>query len=153
MQGFETAGSSLLYSREFYEVAKEHLKPNGILQAWFPMGDAVTFQAVLRSLLQSFPHVRCFQGVGRTGTHLLASMEPIERRKGAELVSDLPPKAKEDLCQWSSLTPAESLDQVLAEEFSAEKLLDTKSNVLITDDQPYNEYFLLRRLGLLDPWR
>ena len=27
-----TAGSSLLYSRDFYEVAKEHLRPGGILQ-------------------------------------------------------------------------------------------------------------------------
>src|SRR5205814_8973338 len=30
------AGSSLLYSTEFYELAKAHLKPNGIHQAWNP---------------------------------------------------------------------------------------------------------------------
>ena len=32
----EAAGSSLLYSREFYDVIKTHLKPNGILAQWFP---------------------------------------------------------------------------------------------------------------------
>ncbi len=32
----ETAGSSLLFSAEFYALAKQHLNPHGILQAWFP---------------------------------------------------------------------------------------------------------------------
>jgi spermidine synthase len=33
----EAAGSSLLYSKEFYEVAKRHLRPDGILQQWVPL--------------------------------------------------------------------------------------------------------------------
>ena len=32
----EAAGSSLLYSTEFYEVIRKHLRPNGILQIWVP---------------------------------------------------------------------------------------------------------------------
>jgi spermidine synthase len=32
----EAAGSSLLYSKNFYQVVNEHLKPGGILQIWFP---------------------------------------------------------------------------------------------------------------------
>src|SRR5262249_38713079 len=54
------AGSSLLYSEEFYRLAKEHLNPRGILQAWFPGADDITVQAVLRSIAESFPHVRRF---------------------------------------------------------------------------------------------
>ena len=57
----EAAGSSLLYSREFYELAKEHLQPGGILQIWFPGGTQATVQAVVRSLDESFPYVRCFR--------------------------------------------------------------------------------------------
>ena len=35
------AGSSLLYSRDFYELAKQRLRPGGILQQWLPPeGDA-----------------------------------------------------------------------------------------------------------------
>jgi len=32
------AGSSLLYSVEFYDLAKRHLRNGGILQQWLPMG-------------------------------------------------------------------------------------------------------------------
>ena len=35
----QAAASSLLYSKEFYAVAREHLRPGGILQQWYP-GDA-----------------------------------------------------------------------------------------------------------------
>jgi spermidine synthase len=56
----EAAGSSLLYSEEFYALAKAHLKPNGILATWFPGGDPATAQAILRSLVNSFSSVRCF---------------------------------------------------------------------------------------------
>ena len=62
----EAAGSSLLYSEEFYELVKQHLKPNGIIQVWFPGGDAMTGQAILRSLQNSFAYVCCFLGVGDT---------------------------------------------------------------------------------------
>src|SRR5580658_1786405 len=38
----QTAGSSLLYSREFYAVAKQRLVPGGILEQWLPEADAPT---------------------------------------------------------------------------------------------------------------
>ena len=73
----EAAGSSLLYSEEFYRAAKQHLNPNGILQAWFPGGEARTGQAVLRSLRDSFPYLRCFRSPGGAGVLILASLDPI----------------------------------------------------------------------------
>ena len=151
----EAAGSSLLYSAEFYNAAKRRLKPKGILQAWCPAeADAATFQAAFRSLRESFPYVRCFQAVAKAGTHMLASMEPIEIRKGAELAPRLPPQAIEDLLEWSLfLTPTDCLDYILAQEMPTEKVLDTTSHIRITDDRPYNEYFLLRRAGILNPWK
>jgi spermidine synthase len=63
----EAAGSSLLYSEEFYELVKQHLKPNGIIQVWFPGGEAKTAQAVLRSIRDSFRYVDCFRGANGTG--------------------------------------------------------------------------------------
>src|SRR5208282_4147754 len=74
----EAAGSSLLYSTEFYELARQHLKPHGILQSWLPGADLLTALAVLRSACESFPYVRCFGSVEGWGIHILASMEPIE---------------------------------------------------------------------------
>src|SRR6185437_834511 len=35
----EAAGSSLLYSTEFYQLLQKRLSPGGILQQWFPGGE------------------------------------------------------------------------------------------------------------------
>lgn len=145
----EAAGSSLLYSVEFYELAKQHLNPNGILQAWFPGGESATAQAVLRSLHESFPHVRCFRAIAEEGVHLLASMEPIATFTPDQLALTMPSAAAEDLLEWSpSRNLPAYLGQVVSKEFSIKQNLNPNPKIRITDDRPYNEYFLLRRWGL-----
>ena len=61
-------GSSLLYSREFYDVIKRHLNRDGILQNWYPsqMGDAATTASITKTLMQSFPYVRAFRSYDKT---------------------------------------------------------------------------------------
>ena len=145
----QAAGSSLLFSREFYELAKQHLKPGGILQMWFP-GDTelATGQAVVRSIYESFPYVRCFPSVAGWGMHMLASMQPIEPLTASQLVARMPGTAQQDLLEWKALKDAPAyLDQVLANEYFVPALLNTNTEIQITDDQPFNEYFLLRRLA------
>jgi spermidine synthase len=143
----EAAGSSLLYSEEFYELVKLHLNTNGILQAWFPGGDRDTAQAVFQSVCNSFPYVRCFRAVEGPGAHLLASLEPIETRTAAQLAARLPPSAAKDLVEWSNSDnlPAH-FEAVLSGEFPVSWNLPPDRQIRITDDQPYNEYFLLRHL-------
>ena len=144
----EAAGSSLLYSQEFYVAAKRRLKPNGILQAWVP-GHAMVGRAALRSLCNEFPYVRCFNSIEGWGVHFLASMQPIEPLTAAELTARMPDAAKRDLVEWTPSIPAGAyLQQILSQESSAEHNLDPNPQLRISDDQPYNEYFLLRALGL-----
>ena len=144
----EAAGSSLLYSTEFYDLAKQHLKPGGILQMWFP-GDkeTETGQAVLRSIHESFPYVRCFPSVSGWGRHMLGSMEPMAPLKPGELAARMPASARQDLLEWNDVKDAPAyLGQVLAKENEVPLLLNSDPAIQITDDQPFNEYFLLRRL-------
>lgn len=142
----EAAGSSLLYSEEFYQLAKLHLNSNGILQAWFPGAESATAQAILRSLHESFPHVRCFPAIEGEGVHLLASMEPIETFTPKQLAFTLPAAAAADLLEWSSSRDLSAyLGQVLSREFSIQQNLNLDPQIRITDNNPYNEYFLLRR--------
>jgi spermidine synthase/MFS family permease len=144
----EAAGSSLLFSQEFYALAKQHLKPNGILQMWFPGGEKATAQAVLRSIHDSFPYVRAFDSVEGWGTHLLASMEPIEKLSADQLVARMPENAKNDLLEWSRSKDAPAyVNIVLSHEISISSVLNPDPAIRITDDQPYNEYFLLRSFG------
>jgi spermidine synthase len=142
----EAAGSSLLFSREFYALARQHLNPGGILQMWYP-GNDETGQAVIRSIYESFPYVRCFPSVEGWGVHLLASMEPIELLNAQQLATRMPATAKKDLVEWSDSKDVPTyLEHVVNNEISILSALNPDAKIQVTDDQPYNEYFLLRRL-------
>jgi spermidine synthase len=148
----EAAASSLLYSKEFYDVVKSHLTPGGILQQWFPGGEENIQYAVARSLRESFPYVVAFRSIEDWGYHFLASMSPIRDITPAEFVARLPGPAKRDLMEWNSNISLERMaENILSRQTDIAKLLpvDGKS-MAVTDDLPYNEYFALRRSGLMN---
>jgi predicted membrane-bound spermidine synthase len=149
----EAAGSSLLFSREFCVLARQHLKPGGILQLWYPDGDDnSTAQAIVRAIHASFPHVRCFPSVEGWGLHLLASSEPIERQTAEGLAANMPANAKTDLLEWSGSSDLPGyLNLVVSHEIPINNLLNPNMKIQLTDDHPFNEYFLLRQSGL--GWR
>jgi spermidine synthase len=148
----QAAGSSLLYSREFYGVIKTHLKPNGILAQWFPVGGEEVLSAVARSLTASFQHVAVYRSLGDWGVHLLASETPIPEMSPAEFAARLPAAAQRDLIEWG---PNQSLiamaNDVLSRRIPISTVLQADLPAEITDDQPYNEYFILRDWPRLAP--
>lgn len=145
----EAAGSSLLYSKEFYESAKRRLAPGGILQAWFPGGDKETTSAVTQALLESFPEVRAFVSVGGWGVHYLCSMTPLPRLMAPDLVGRMPERAVRDMMEWDSAThPVQYMQTMLVQEIDPRRLVrgrDQGGGVPITDDRPINEFFFVRR--------
>jgi len=144
----EAAGSSLLYSKEFYRTARRHLRPDGILQQWLPQGDSAVVASVARALKESFPHVRAFHSVEGWGIHFLASMTPIPYLSASELAEKLPADAARDLMEWGpTASPQEQFDLVLSREVSLDALIQqAPSFPPLQDDHPVNEYFVLRRL-------
>ncbi len=146
----EAAGSSLLYSKEFYEDAKQHLKKGGVLQQWFPFGEKKILQAVTRSIYDSFKHIRVYHCLEGWGFHFLASDEPIRFPDLSKLSSIMPDSAKDDFLEWFMEDNLEDdlaffFQLVIDKEIPVEQLLNEDTSVIITDDIPYNEYFLLRR--------
>jgi predicted membrane-bound spermidine synthase len=143
------AGSSLLYSREFYDVIKQHLRKGGILQAWCPEStDSGTLASMTKALTQSFPYVRSFHSAGKYGIHFLASMDPITNLSSADLVSHMPPAAAADLVEWGpEKTPQQQFDLILSQEFNPQDIIARSPQTpALEDDQPINEYPLLRIL-------
>lgn len=143
------AGSSLLYSREFYALAKKRLTPHGILQQWFPGGDTAAAASVARALKDSFPYVRAFISIEGWGVHYLASEQPIPARTAIELEQRMPPTAQADLVEWG---PFRNAQQPFAVVLRNEVPLDAvialdPSQIAMEDDRPINEYYLLRDFG------
>jgi len=145
----EAAGSSLLYSREFYEVIKKHLRKDGILQMWYPdtLGDTATTVSITKALMDSFPYVRAFRSYDQFGIHYLASMEPIQITSGSVLAARMPSAAAADFVEWGPYaTPQQQFESVLSHELTLAQLVAQDPRVpAMRDDQPINEYFLLRR--------
>lgn len=142
----EAAASSLLYSEEFYALARTRMAPDGVLQQWIPDGDQVAQKAVARALLDSFPYVRMFPSFLGSGFHFLASGRPMPRLSGTELVARMPPAARVDLVEWvPGHSPEEVLDMSLTHEIDPRAFASDMGRGL-TDDRPYNEYYLLRTM-------
>ncbi|MGA2508437.1 MAG: hypothetical protein ABSF80_13285 [Chitinispirillaceae bacterium] len=150
----KASGSSLLYSVEMYSLIKERLNDGGILQQWTPMGhwcrpgsdiELSMIQAVARSIATSFPYVKVFQPIEGRGYHFLASMKPFRQLSAEELVSRMPAQARRDLVTWCpDCRPEEYIKRVLSKEVPLDELLSRDPNRIITDDKPFNEYYLLR---------
>jgi spermidine synthase len=143
------AGSSLLYSQEFYEVVKRRLRPDGILQQWVPWvpgDDPMIVGSISRALHDSFPHVRVFVGLEGWGSHFLASMSPINLAAPAVLAARMPATAVADLLEWGPATAAEAqLREVLSRGVHETVVAAIAGGAPpLSDDRPYNEYFFLR---------
>jgi len=143
----EAAGSSLLYSTEFYALVRERLQPWGILQQWLPAGDQPTVSSFTRALTSSFPHVRVFSSVSGWGAHFLASGQPIAKLTAAEAATRLPPAARDDLLEWGPHASAEAQFAAVTDaEIPPARLVDIAPGApVLHDDRPINEYFLVRR--------
>jgi spermidine synthase len=138
------AGSSLLYSVEFYDLAKRHLRNGGILHQWLPMGDRTTQVAVFRALQFSFPYLRVFQYRGSIGWHYLASMQPIPARAPNELAASMPRAAVADLVEWEPAATPNSQFARLPEIPPAYVIHLAPEVQAMHDDRPVNEYYFLR---------
>ncbi|MBI3300391.1 MAG: fused MFS/spermidine synthase [Elusimicrobia bacterium] len=148
----EAAGSSLLYSDEFYEVLKLRLRPDGVLQQWLPYrpsepgAEAFLVAATARSLAEAFPHVRVFRSIEGWGLHFIASRAPLESLTAARAARQMPEAARRDLMEWAGdETVPEYIEAVLSKEIPLGALLAEDPEIRITDDRPLNEYYLLRR--------
>jgi spermidine synthase len=142
----QAAGSSLLYSVEFYQAAKRRLRKGGILQQWLPAGDEVLYASVTRALTESFVYVRVFRSVEGWGYHFLCSNGPIPERSPEELAKVMPARASRDLVEWGpSKTAEEQFALVLGREVRPAELLSRAPRApALQDDRPVNEYFFLR---------
>jgi predicted membrane-bound spermidine synthase len=142
----EAAGSSLLYSVEFYRTLSAHLSPGGVVQQWLPEAEDAIITAVANSVRQTFPHVKVFRSIENWGYHFLASDRPLKTPSIDEAMSRMPASATRDLLEWLPGQQARELWQdMLKQEVDIRTLAPDHSRLAVTDDRPFNEYFLLRR--------
>jgi len=77
----------------------------------------------------------------------LASTEPIPRLTVEELIGKMPAAARADFIEWfRGKDLRKMLGPIVNSDIDMEKILSKDPSIRVTDDRPYNEYYLIRRL-------
>lgn len=149
-------GSSLLYSKDFYEIIKEHLKPGGIFQHWWgwDKDKLGMMSSMVRSIERSFPYVRVFRAIddpdkAMGGYHFICSLKPVAVIDSTEFLKRMPISAQVDMQELSRVSDPKKemvarIKKLLSRECSVNRFLSSDPFLIITDDHPYNEYLFLR---------
>jgi spermidine synthase len=138
------AGVNHLYSREFVELMRDHLKPGGLAAHWIPfpntlsgVDDQRSFDMLVDTFAGVFPHVYTIPGVHGIGLHMVGSMAPV----------DVTPALLEQRAQQ----PAVAADMVELEPYPPgywrgiqHVEAPATDELIVTDDQPLLEFWLVR---------
>lgn len=152
----ESAGTGVLYSREFYEASAQRLRPGGVMMEWMPYGQSLDeFLVHVRTLRSVFPQVTLAFGPGGFGVFMFGSSEPVGFAEADIRAVLSRPGVLEDLSSAED-SPADSLEEwaeliptlVIASGADVDRVVG--SGDIITDDRPLTEYFLLRRMATRD---
>ena len=140
------AGAASLYSREFYGLIHERMKPGAVFQQWVQLHHVrpQDFATILNTLRHQFAHVILFYGGGQgilvaSDAPLVASAARIHALEQTEHVAATIPHARPlaDLFNDVLVTDA-GLDQFLAD--AAAKAGEPVESMLSTDGNLYLEY-------------
>lgn len=150
----EAAGVSLLMSKEFVSLAKQHLNSDGLMLCNIIGTDPVSAKAAINAVHSEFPFVKVIFNEA-SGFLCMASQQPINLESFERNAIKMPASAQKDLFEWTAYgddsMPIEARIALYMKEqkkniVAEEKL---KEAAIITDDRPLNEYFLLRRTGII----
>ncbi|HEV2918166.1 MAG TPA: hypothetical protein VG673_02835, partial [Actinomycetota bacterium] len=152
----ESAGSVVLYTREFLTEGKARLRPGGTFMLWMPYALPLDdFKDHVRTFAGVFDHVSLVLSPGRHGVFMFGSDAPLEfseanirRVLGAPAairdLNDVPDHRRTDADGWVEIVQR------------SQWLSDDRLRAFvgpgpeITDDRPRSEYFLWRRIFMDD---
>jgi len=153
-----SSGTVNLYSKEFFELCREHLTPKGIMCLWFPwQAQEDEVKAVLKAFHHVFPRTHVWTGGSGFGFFFMGMPDDlqIDRKKFERIFKD--PVLKSDLNEYahydrSFKNPDKLLNLFMWDEKEVAKQVE--GFPMVTDDFPYTEFPLWRHgLEDYDIWR
>jgi spermidine synthase len=152
----ESAGSVVLYTREFLTEGKARLRPGGVFMLWIPYALPLDdFKEHVRTFAGVFGHVRLVLSPGRHGVFMFGSDAPLEFTEPNIRRVLGNPAALRDLNDVPDHPPTDAdgwVEIVRRSQWLADDQLRSfiGSGPQITDDRPRSEYFLWRRAFMDD---
>lgn len=141
---FNAAGTTVLYSKGFYEQIKAKLNNQGIVCQWMYFGSRQDDIAMAtRSFFDVFPHVTVFRPLSVGGAFLIGSLQPINVNENRFSAIFDAPYVRNDLAETGApLGTQEVLNLYVGTEVDLKGAYENVPPV--TDDHPRTEYHLLR---------
>jgi spermidine synthase len=152
----ESAGSVVLYTREFLTEGKARLRPGGVFMLWIPYALPLDdFKEHVRTFAGVFGHVRLVLSPGRHGVFMFGSDAPLEFSEPNVRKVLGTPAAISDLNDVPDHPPTDAdgwVEEVRRSQWLADDQLRSfiGPGTQITDDRPRSEYFLWRRAFMDD---
>ncbi|MFH1017707.1 MAG: fused MFS/spermidine synthase [Pseudomonadota bacterium] len=138
-------GSAMLYTKEFLEFARGHLKPNGIVTLWaYPRQvPSEMFLRALKTFQAVFPHVTVWKSPDSAYLFFAGSPWPlvIDEQAVKRRLSERPQRGRS---RYFIADASGFLNLLVLNEKQVRELLAPKSLPLFTVDRPDLEYLILK---------
>jgi spermidine synthase len=129
------AGSTNLYSAEYYRLALASLKPGGVMAQWIGPQDDYQYKTMLRTYLAVFPHVTLWL----TADLVIGSREPIELDLAETAKRFESPRARAALEQASFRSVDDVAGAFVATREEIEAFVGPGPT--LSDNRPFIEYY------------
>ena len=132
------AGVSDMYTKEFYDLCKEHLRPGGVVSQWVPMYFLTLddMKMLYRTFADAFPYVMVFYH--NFDTFLVGSDEPLRLSPAAFEKRLVSKKLARDLAAIELLSPEDLFSAYL---MGRDAMLEFAGDApIVTDDLPLVEF-------------
>jgi spermidine synthase len=149
----QSAGASVLYSREFYIDASRALRRDGLMLQWLPFGvDLDQLREHIRTFRSVFPHVMILMSLRHGGIYMLGSDAPItwDAASVARFLDTPQATADIDGAPDFRYLPKEFWPQLFDSMYwMKDSQIDSfvGDGPMITDDHPLTEYYMLHDLS------
>jgi spermidine synthase len=137
----EHAGAATVWSTDYWRVARDALKDNGIMLQWIPARFETEYRLIMRSFLEVFPNATLWEGGGM----LIGSKQPLTLDRAAFERKLQDPRAR-DAMQSVGIPDFDTLLAKYTADPDAMRAF-VGDGPLLTDDRPRLEYS--RYLGLV----
>jgi spermidine synthase len=143
-----SAGTVNLYTKEFFALCKAHLNPDGAMCLWFPGGTRAENLAIIRTFSEVFPEFSIWAGPRGWGFYCIGTLRDVPWSEFTHNMEKAFANAaiQKDLSEYDGI--CERPDQLVKLKI-LDKHMDRETvaqGIVVTDDYPYTEFFLWRRL-------
>lgn len=147
---FNAAGTTVLYSEEFYKNMLHILTPQSLVMQWVPLNlEKEDSKMAAKSFTAVFPYTIAIKSPGdENGFFLIGSLSEIKIDKERMTQVFSSKVVENDLSRFGKKITADTILPLITNR--QELVKQTKDVLPITDDHPRTEYFLLRQLFTVD---